>query len=89
VREGLVKQRIVRGHVLDILGRGKRQVNEDEVRGCNVLTPQSRGKGSDSAIPFTTARGTHVFGLRVGQSTVMRVAAVVPLITCTGVPTPT
>jgi hypothetical protein len=62
VRESLVEQRIVRGHVLDILGCGKRQVNEDEVRECSVLTPQSRSKGSRSAIPFTTARGRHFSG---------------------------
>jgi hypothetical protein len=31
VREGLVEERIVAGHGLDILGCGKRQVNEDAV----------------------------------------------------------
>ena len=54
VRESLVEQRIVRGHVRDILGRGKRQVNEDEVRGCNALTQRSRDEGDRGAIPFTT-----------------------------------
>jgi hypothetical protein len=62
VREGLIEQRIVRGHVLDILGRGKKQVNEDELRGRNVLTPQNRGEGDGSAIPFTAARGRHFSG---------------------------
>jgi hypothetical protein len=65
------------------------RVNKDKVRGCNGLTPQSRGEGDRGAIPFTTARGRHFIGFGVGQSTVIRVAAVVPLICCTGVPTPT
>jgi hypothetical protein len=34
VREGLVEERIVAGHVLDVLGCGKRQVNEDAVIAC-------------------------------------------------------
>jgi hypothetical protein len=34
VGEGLVEERIVAGHVLDILGCGKRQVNEDELPAC-------------------------------------------------------
>jgi hypothetical protein len=62
VREGLIEQRIVRGHVLDILGRGKKQVNEDEVRGCDVLMQRSREEGDRGAIPFTTARGRHFSG---------------------------
>jgi hypothetical protein len=40
--------------VLDILGRGKKQVNEDEVRGCDVLMQRSREEGDRGAIPFTT-----------------------------------
>jgi len=34
VRKGLIEQRIVAGHVLDILGCGKRHVNEDRVIAC-------------------------------------------------------
>jgi hypothetical protein len=51
---------------------------------------QRSGSGGDGgAVPFATARGMHFFGLGVGQSTLIRLAAVVPLISCTGVPTPT
>jgi hypothetical protein len=37
VRESLVEERIVAGHVQDILGRRKRQVNEDEGTACERL----------------------------------------------------
>jgi hypothetical protein len=35
LRQGLVEQRIDAGHVLDVLGRGKRQVDEDAVTACS------------------------------------------------------
>ena len=45
VREGLVKERIVAGHVEDILGCGKRQVNEETVpaREMGPSTPDAEG----------------------------------------------
>src|ERR1700688_3647657 len=55
----------------------------------SIATPLDGGEENGSAIPFATARGMHFFELGVGHSTVIRVAAVVPLISCKAVPTPT
>jgi len=46
------------------------------------------GDGDVSAIPLATAWDAHFFGLGVGQSTVMRVPAVVPVTSNIGVPVP-
>jgi hypothetical protein len=53
-----------------------------------VLKQWSGGKGDKGAIPFATACGMYFFELGVGQSTVMRVPAVVPVTSNIGVPVP-
>ena len=47
------------------------------------------GQGDVGAIPFSTACGMHFVGLGVDQSTLMRVAAIDPVASAMGVPTPT
>ena len=52
----------------------------------------SAGNGGErglGAIPFATVGRMHFFKLGVGQSTVMRVPAVLPVTSAMGLPTPT
>jgi hypothetical protein len=50
VRVGLVEERIVAGHVLDILGCGKRQVHEDAAIACKRrrATPRHTSRNATS-----------------------------------------
>jgi hypothetical protein len=81
---------------LDLVGllfgrRGGRESAEEVVLHPHRDAPKQwgAGKGDVGAIPFAKACGMRFVGLGVVQSTLMRVAAIDPVASAMGVPTPT
>ena len=81
VGKSLVEERVVAGHVVDILGCGKRQVNEDAVLACecrhNVRNAEGWPGGDSSNLescghaPAAWAEFVDLRGLAAGQSWVV------------------